>query len=173
MREKSPDASFFDVQAMMEKPFDNLDAVSSVFGRLKQQTGGGELYKQALYSMFEKQLSRTDIGEILKSGGDFQQIATKAKLAESEQAAKGTKGYEGRASQVVGTLDQATAKIDSYTQSLGKDMVEYMDKSFAVIQDTLKNVFGDDGKSIQDAAKKGVMQGILESFATRGAWRGP
>jgi len=162
MREQSPDASFFDIQAMMEKPFENMGAVSSVFDRLKGMTGGGELYKQALYSTFERQLGRSDINEILSGGGDFAKIAEQAKLAESKQAKAGTKGYEGRASEVVGDIESSTAKIDSYTQTLGKDVVEFLDKSFENISSTLESVFGEGG-TFSKETKKAISEGFIEA----------
>lgn len=158
LRQSSPDASFFDIQAAMEKPMQNLGAVSRMFGNLKQMTGGGELYKQALFSTFGGQLSRTDINQILEDGGSFEDIDSKARDASRTPV----RNFSRDLPNILGKLEQSTARVESYTQELGKSTVEFIDKSLEALKDGINTVFGEDKQALKSSIKDGVKEGLTE-----------
>jgi hypothetical protein len=157
LRQSNPNASFFDLQAMMENPLEgkNIKTTQAMFDSLKKMTGGGELYKQALYSALEGKLSRTDIKEIEEGGGDFTKIA-----AGKESAMKTkTKDFGRDNSDIVGKLEQSSARIESFTQDMGKQLVDYIDKSFDKIIEKLKE-YEVLGPEVTSSVKEGTFKAL-------------
>lgn len=163
LRQKNPNASYFDVQAMLENPLggQSFGATEEMFKSLKQMTGGGDLYKQALYSTFGGTLSRTDINEVLKGGGDFTDIAKQAQKAEKG----GAIDYKSGLPDVMGKLEESTAKIDSYAQTLGKQSVEFLDKTLDRFQTSIEDIFGTKQEQRQNT-KSAVVDAISEVLRT-------
>ena len=131
--EQNPTGSLFDVQADLENPLLHREATAGAFKKLRKLTGGGEGYKQGLFSTFEGRLKRSRIREILDSGGDFTQIADEVEAIEGGEPV--TKDYLSEAPDFIGTIQQSNARLESYFEEYGKKAVDYTDKILKTIVD--------------------------------------
>ena len=123
---QNPGANLFDIQAMMENPLANRQATAGLFQNLRRMTGGGEMYKQALFATFGGSLSRTRINEILEGGGDFTDIAVEA---EQFTGVRG-RNYLPQAGDFVGTIQQSSARLEAKFEKYGKKAVDFLEDIF-------------------------------------------
>ena len=131
-RQSNPNASLFDIQAMMEDPISSMKNGGGQFlSNIKEMTGGGEMYKQVLYSMFGGQLSRTRINKILKEG-DFDKIAS-----ELSKGSGGNIDWLGEAEKTTGISTKLSAETDTAFQDWGKEMIKVGGETV----DTLKALY--------------------------------
>lgn len=146
-RQSNPNASMFDIQAMMEDPLANLQrGGGQFFDNIKEMSGGGQQYKQVLYSLFGGNISRTRINEILKDGGDFTQIAK-----EAQQAKEGGTEILRKAEDTTGVGARKTAIADAVFQDLGQKTLEASNnviKSIEKLYDKLINP--EDDKTLKE-----------------------
>jgi hypothetical protein len=132
-RQANPNASLFDIQAMMEDPLTNIGrGGGQFFENIKSMTGGGQMYKQVLHSVFGGKLSRTRIGEILQGGGDFTQIAKEAQSAQESGI-----NLKSLAATTTGIGATATARADATFQELGLKTLE----ATKDVIDTVKSLY--------------------------------
>lgn len=137
-RQSNPNANLFDIQSMMEDPLSSFkQGGRKFFSNIKEMSGGGEMYKQVLYSIFGGQMSRTRINEIIKGGGDFTEIQS-----EIDKKSKGNIDWLAESSKSTGISTRLTAETDTAFQDWGKEMIKVSNDSV----ETLKKLFDEVGK---------------------------
>jgi hypothetical protein len=158
LKKVNPNASFFELQAMMENPMGNMKAMQEMFNRTKTLTGGeGELNKQVMFSMFGGAISRNDLME----GKSFDHIYSEAKKAEKIKPPDHIEKLEGK----IGSVETSTAYMESLTQVVGEKVVNFLDEQFSKLSETLDSLFNSEEyiKKTQQAVKNGVIEGNKNS----------
>jgi hypothetical protein len=139
-RKVRPNASLWEIQKQMENPMDNLDSMSVLMEDLKNQTGGGDYYKQVLTTLFKGNLSRHEIDAL---------VSNKKSLAEIYKS-KGDKGnveeeVNGGASDYVSEMTKSTKKMDALFQDYGNKAAIFTDKMLVKAEEALKKlIYGDE-----------------------------
>lgn len=122
-RKTNPKASLFDIQAMMEDPLANMDKGGGQFlNNIKEMSGGGDMYKQVLYSIFGGQLSKTRINQIIDKGGGFD------KISEEARKASGGMDFAASAESIEGVSARRTADRESTYEMVGFDTISKFDE---------------------------------------------
>lgn len=117
-----PDAQLSDLQAMIEQMPEKPELQQQFFERIQKMTGGGEMGRQVMKSIFPN-LSMTDIIDLEKAtGNDAQKIFRRGRSTGAEYS-------EAEARSMVGDIAASTAatqnrKIkDGYEEILGKGSI--------------------------------------------------
>lgn len=117
-----PDAQLSDLQAMIEQMPEKPELQQKFFERIQKMTGGGEMGRQVMKSIFPN-LSMTDIIDLEKAtGNDAQKIFRRGRSTGAEYS-------EAEARSMVGDIAASTAatqnrKIrDGYEEILGKGSI--------------------------------------------------
>lgn len=141
-RKENPNASVFDIQAMMEDPLANFDKGGGrYFEDLKKQTGGGDFYKQSIYSSLNGDVSKSLIKEIFDGGGDIADIVEKTKKVKESDI-----NFKKLATPKIGTGEKHTAIAEAEFQNAGREMLVKAGDTV----DGLKNLL-DQGKEMYSA----------------------
>lgn len=137
-REANPEASLFQIRAMMEDPLSrsNIGATSSMFGKLEKITGGGDMMKFALQQQLG--LSFTDIEQMFKKGGKLSDLAN-----ESNKEWK-QRDYSAGAEKFVWKGERSTKELESFMGDTGKVVVDFMDKMIGEVKSFIEGRFGSD-----------------------------
>lgn len=144
-REANPNASLFQIRAMMEDPLSqsNIGATSSMFGKLEQLTGGGDMMKFALQQQLG--LSFTDIEQMFSKDGKLSNLAKLSDISTQ------SKDYSQGAEKFVWKGEKSTKELESFMGDTGKVVVDFMDKMIGEVKSFLSDKMGDGGaKATQD-----------------------
>lgn len=124
-----PDAQLSDLQAMIEQMPEKPELQQKFFERIQKMTGGGEMGRQVMKSIFPN-LSMTDIIDLEKAtGNDAQKIFRRGRSTGAEYS-------EAEARSMVGDIAASTAatqnrKIkDGYEEILGEGSIAAVVKAF-------------------------------------------
>lgn len=145
-RKANPNASLFQLQAMMEDPLKNFSQGGSQFlGNIKKMSGGGDMYKQVLYAVFGGKLSKSRIEEIVQ-GGNLSKIQSEINNAGGE--IDFLKEAEGGA----GIATRLTAETDAAFQEWGKNLIKVGGETVETLKTLLGGLIdGEEKKSKKDA----------------------
>ena len=176
-RRNNPNASLWEIQSMMESPFDHLKEVSSFFGDLEKQSGGkgSDMYRQVAYSLLKNSgTTRRDIDLFLKGDKSLSEILSPSELTTPENvndwvSKKLSAGAESYASE----MTKATKASDRFFEEYGDKAATIMYKSIEKLKSQVDKVFsiGDDQsiekmkKEQYDNMKMAVSDGIADGFS--------
>lgn len=121
--EKNPDKSMFEIQAMMENPMAHLDVVGSAFSEIQGQTGG-DMARQAIYSLFGGKVSKSAILAAEEGGGfDFSKL---------DSGGAGTQGASimerMEASKFTPISEKSSSRLESVVEITGDKVLTALDK---------------------------------------------
>jgi hypothetical protein len=132
MSKAMPGASLWQMQLAMENPLAKPEYITGMLDQLKGISGGGEQYARTLYNTFGQFGLSANLADQMSRGtagtGDFSK-------AIDEYRKTGVGGYEGRAGDLKGVIEQTTASMIGLFEKQGftggtKDMVESLNKAF-------------------------------------------
>lgn len=168
-RKQNPNASLWEIQTMMESPFEwyNLDAMSGFMKDFEKRTGGGDYYKQALYTLFsESGLNRRDVDNILSGGKSLGDVLG----AKGSNADTWTELHAG-AEEKVSEMTESQKKFDAFFQKWGDKAAELTDKMIDKMTEGMDMLFGDGAEDKQRAAEEAHYK-RLETAVTKGIKEG-
>jgi hypothetical protein len=143
-REKYPDKSMFEIQAMMENPMAHLDVVGDAFSELQGQTGG-DMARQAIHSLFGGQVSRSAILTAEGKGGlDFSKLT-------SDYVAGGTSESQLMtmdAGKYVPDVERSAKMFDYHIQNLGQTMTSGFSDLFKLLRELSDDTNNQQAKSV-------------------------
>lgn len=150
--EKNPNASMFEIQAMMERPTEYMDVVGEAISEM-QEGMGGDMGLQALYSFFGGQISRSEL--LRTKGSKFSDL--------------GKGGFDTSRSRIdedatpyIGAIERSQKQFEEFFQIYGEKMVSSIDE----MAQGVKDMFGSGGEIGETTSRQ------LEDIVARGMERG-
>lgn len=179
--EKNPDKSMFEIQAMMENPMAHLDVVGSAFSEIQGQTGG-DMARQAIYSLFGGKVSRSAILAAEKGGGfDFSKLGSGgagtqgASIMERMEVAKFTPIIEKSSSRLESVVEitgnKVVTALDKFLNGvlnlLGVDVPSWSEEDMEKIREGYKERYGDNSQKVLMEEHLKALEAIKDNTPTR------
>jgi len=122
--ESNPGKSLFEIQAMMENPMEHLDEIGGAFSEMQGQMGG-DMERQAIYSLFGGNVSKSAILKAQKEGGgeiDFSKLTSEG-VSTKDSAIMGGANL----SNFVPAVEKSSSRIESVVERVGEKIVSRLD----------------------------------------------
>lgn len=149
--EKNPNASMFEIQAMMERPTEYMDVVGEAISEM-QEGMGGDMGLQALYSFFGGQISRSEL--LRTRGSKFSDLGEGGFDTSRSRIDEDTTPY-------IGAVERSQRGFEEFFQTYGEKIVSTIDG----LAQSVKSRFSVDEnpqerKAWEQTVSSGIEQGM-------------